>query len=109
MTYKTFSRSLIIRLYMIFFHVSDHTVQNLFILFHSQNTFSVINDGVGSSCIKACDDLPSYFLPNLCLVSIMIGVFHPHDRFHIKILKTSDSFQMSTNLFLFKFQLLLVG
>ena len=55
MTYKTFSRGLIVRLYMIFFHVSDHTVQNLFILFHSQNTFSVINDGVGSSCIKACD------------------------------------------------------
>ena len=63
MTYKTFSRGLIVGLYMIFFHVSDHTVQNLFILFHSQNTFSVINDGVGSSCIKACDDLSVFIFP----------------------------------------------
>ena len=111
MTYKTFSRGLIVGLYMIFFHVSDHTVQNLFILFHSQNTVPVVNNRVGPSCIKTGDDLSVFIFSyrKLCLVSIMIGVFHPHDRFHIKILKTSDSFQMSTNLFLFKFQLLLVG
>ena len=111
MTYKTFSRGLIVGLYMIFFHVSDHTVQNLFILFHSQNAFSVINDGVGSSCIKACDDLSVFIFSyrELCLVAVMVRRVHSHDRLHREILKTADPLQMATDFFLLEFQLLLIG
>ena len=96
---------------MIFFHVSDHTVQNLFILFHSQNAFSVVNNRVGPSCIKTSDDLSVFIFSyrELCLVAVMVRLVHSHDRLHREILKTADPLQMATDFFLLEFQLLLIG
>ena len=109
--YKAFACRLIVRLDMIFFHVADHTVQNILILFHSQNTVPVVNNRVGPSCIKTGDDLSVFIFSyrELCLVALMVRLVHSHDRLHREILKTADPLQMATDFFLLEFQLLLVG
>ena len=65
---------------------------------------------MGSSCIKTGDDLSVFIFSywKLCFISVMIRIIHSHDRFHLNVMKTTDPFQMATNLLFFKFQLFLI-
>ena len=60
MAHQALACCLIIGLDMEFLHVGDHAVQHLLILGYAKGTVTVLNNAVGASCIKTCDD-PAIF------------------------------------------------
>ena len=60
MAHQSPACNLIIGLDVKFLHVGNHTIQHFFILGYAKGTVTVLDNTVGTSSIKACDD-PAIF------------------------------------------------
>ena len=111
MTYKSLTSHLIIWFNVKPFHMCQYSVQDFLVHLHTQSTVSVFNNRMGTSCIKSCND-PAIFISayrKLSFIPVMIRLFHSNDRFHRKVCKSTNSFQMTFQFLFFKSKLLLIG
>ena len=100
---------------LIFFHIFQNDLQNLFIFRYSQLTVDIWDDTMGAACIKTAHRL-SFFVRSdriLRLVAIVKGLVHTHDGLHQMInrffVKTADTHQIIADFAVLEAKLLLVG
>ena len=110
MAYQTLACCFIIWCDVVLFHMCNHTVKNIFILWNSKCTITVLNNCMRTSGIKTCNDSSFFISTNwkLCLITIMIRIVHPDQWFHWKLCKSTYPFQMATKFLFFEHFLFLI-
>ena len=93
MANKPLMNFLLIRRNVILFHKSADAVQDRLILLHAKQTVLLLDNRMGSACVKAGDDAAIFVLSEreLGLVAVAPRLIHANDRLHGNLGQTADT------------------